>query len=581
VKEALERAKMGMGMMSAMGAMGMNPAMAAMGAMGMAGPLGTMPGAIPAMMGGGVLDPTALAALSSAGAGMSGSEAMMAAAAKMAAAVDASAPVAPSSDTTLEVASAQTGKPAEPPARKDADGKAYARDFSFLVTEDKQESGPNLAMLGGDSDSDSDDDEGSGEGKDDPDEIDGFEAGSAIDQLLYAQRAVTGMEKRRPGESAEQFQKRRIAGMRMLNAEAGSSDAKKYEQDVDVAMMNANTQWHWGAGDHDADMDDDDDGDTLRLTDTASEVLQLTYNPAADASSGALALPSPVSGGGAIVAFDADKAAAGKKRVIIGSEGIRASGSLVPRAAKDCLSNDKLRPVDSGRGFALLEKMGWKAGQGLGRSGTGTTMPVEASIKSDMGGLRVDGEERWTGGAALEMSAEGPSLSDTGWSTSMRAMMGVSATAASMDSEFSSITSQTKSVQQINEENRRKAMGLPSPVSSLPPPVSTTPATAAIAPPPPPAATTPAAPPPSAAAPPVAPQPPAPRPPPWAHPPSQPRPFAPHMGYPPPPAAYPGYPPPGYPAYPGYPPPAYPGYPPPPAYPGYPPPAYHGYPGWG
>jgi len=34
---------MGMGMMSAMGAMGMNPAMAAMGAMGMGG----MPGAIP------------------------------------------------------------------------------------------------------------------------------------------------------------------------------------------------------------------------------------------------------------------------------------------------------------------------------------------------------------------------------------------------------------------------------------------------------------------------------------------------------------------------------------------------------
>ena len=41
--------------------------------------------------------------------------------------------------------------------------------------------------------------------------------------------------------------------------------------------------------------------------------------------------------------------------------------ALVPKAAKDALSNEKLRPVDSGRGLALLEKMGWKKGQGLGR----------------------------------------------------------------------------------------------------------------------------------------------------------------------------------------------------------------------
>ena len=82
-----------------------------------------------------------------------------------------------------------------------ADGKKGARDFSFLVTEDKQESGPNLAMLGcsdddSDSDPDSDDEapveEGEGE--------DGFEAGSAIDQLLWRQKAVSGMETRRPGE---------------------------------------------------------------------------------------------------------------------------------------------------------------------------------------------------------------------------------------------------------------------------------------------------------------------------------------------------------------------------------------------
>ena len=37
--------------------------------------------------------------------------------------------------------------------------------------------------------------------------------------------------------------------------------------------------------------------------------------------------------------------------------------------------------------------MGWKPGHGLGRSGSGITLPIEASIKTDMGGLRVEGEE--------------------------------------------------------------------------------------------------------------------------------------------------------------------------------------------
>ena len=283
-----------------------------------------------------------------------------------------------------------------------ADGKVKARDFSFLVTEDKQESGPNLSMLGGSSDDDSDDEddggaEGEGEGEEEPKNgWDTFEPGSAIDQLLYAQKAVSGMEKKRPGESAEQYFKRKIAGMRMLNADAGSADAKQYENDVDVAIMNANTQWHWGAGDPDADFNDGaDDGadEPLALTDAApSSALQLTYSMPADGGTAGLgsggSLPAPPSalpaapsgamvaydgsggglgsGGGAagaLVAYDASKAAVGRKRVMVGSEGIRAMGALVPKAAKDCLSNDKLRPLDSGRGLALLEKMGWKKGQ--------------------------------------------------------------------------------------------------------------------------------------------------------------------------------------------------------------------------
>ena len=85
----------------------------------------------------------------------------------------------------------------------------------------------------------------------------GFEAGSAIDQLLYRQKAVSGMEIRRIGESAEQFFKRKVAGLRMLNADAGTSQAKQYEKDVEVAIMNASTSWHWSAGDHDADYRDE------------------------------------------------------------------------------------------------------------------------------------------------------------------------------------------------------------------------------------------------------------------------------------------------------------------------------------
>ena len=117
-----------------------------------------------------------------------------------------------------------------------------SRDFSFLVTEDEQEIGPNLTKLGGsssDDDSDDDDDEhggggggGGGEGEEGGENSswDVFEPGSAIDQLLYAQKAVSGMEKRRPGESAEQYLKRKVAAMRMRQAIAGSAEAKLHEQ---------------------------------------------------------------------------------------------------------------------------------------------------------------------------------------------------------------------------------------------------------------------------------------------------------------------------------------------------------------
>ncbi len=39
------------------------------------------------------------------------------------------------------------------------------------------------------------------------------------------------------------------------------------------------------------------------------------------------------------------------------------------------------------KGFAMLQKMGFKAGQGLGKSGEGRTEPVAVEIKADRGGL--------------------------------------------------------------------------------------------------------------------------------------------------------------------------------------------------
>merc|ERR1712070_674973 len=141
------------------------------------------------------------------------------------------------------------------------------------------EPGPNLTMLDHDSDSDSYSSrrpEDLPAGDDDGD--DGFEAGSAIDQLLWRQKAVSGMGTRRPGESVQQFFQRRMAGMRMLKAEAGSSEAKNLETEVDMAIMNASTVWHWGQGDHDADFYDREEQNTENLAlEGASDLFEPPY----------------------------------------------------------------------------------------------------------------------------------------------------------------------------------------------------------------------------------------------------------------------------------------------------------------
>ena len=301
-----------------------------------------------------------------------------------------------------------------------AGGQKGARDFSFLVTEDEQEEGPNVNFLDDGDDSDSDDSGGSGDeggegGGEGGDDESGFDGGSAIDQLLWRQKAVSGMETRRPGESVQQFMQRRVAGMRMLKAEAGGAEAKALENEVDQAIMNANTAFHWSQGNHVADLSDEEtDAEKGPLALEDKGTLMLTWDP----TSGAPPPPPPegqseavvASGsgaGGALVKFDANAA---RRREVIGNQAVRAAAALVPRAAKDALANHKTPEIESGRGFALLEKMGWKKGEGLGRTRSGTTKPVEAIIKGDMGGLAVEGEEAY-GGAVREMTADGPGLS--------------------------------------------------------------------------------------------------------------------------------------------------------------------------
>uniref|UniRef100_A0A4W5JM10 G patch domain-containing protein 11 n=1 Tax=Hucho hucho TaxID=62062 RepID=A0A4W5JM10_9TELE len=46
------------------------------------------------------------------------------------------------------------------------------------------------------------------------------------------------------------------------------------------------------------------------------------------------------------------------------------------------------------KGFALLQKMGYKAGQGLGKQGAGRVEPIPLNIKTDRGGIGMEGVKK-------------------------------------------------------------------------------------------------------------------------------------------------------------------------------------------
>ncbi|ALC45895.1 CG8273 [Drosophila busckii] len=60
-------------------------------------------------------------------------------------------------------------------------------------------------------------------------------------------------------------------------------------------------------------------------------------------------------------------------------------------ARRDQLTSTK--PVTGGMGMALLQKMGWKPGEGLGRTKTGSLQPLQLTVKLDKRGL-VSREDR-------------------------------------------------------------------------------------------------------------------------------------------------------------------------------------------
>lgn len=54
-----------------------------------------------------------------------------------------------------------------------------------------------------------------------------------------------------------------------------------------------------------------------------------------------------------------------------------------------CLQDQFVRaaPVQSGIGMALLQKMGWKQGEGLGKNNEGSVEPLALDFKTDRRGM--------------------------------------------------------------------------------------------------------------------------------------------------------------------------------------------------
>jgi protein SON len=67
-----------------------------------------------------------------------------------------------------------------------------------------------------------------------------------------------------------------------------------------------------------------------------------------------------------------------------------ASGYGTPWAKKDQLIT--AQPLTSGMGMHLLQKMGWRPGEGLGKDKTGSLQPLLLEVKLDKRGL-VSNEE--------------------------------------------------------------------------------------------------------------------------------------------------------------------------------------------
>ena len=66
-----------------------------------------------------------------------------------------------------------------------------------------------------------------------------------------------------------------------------------------------------------------------------------------------------------------------------------------------------LTPVSGGIGMKLLQKMGWKPGQVIGKRGEGYAEPIALTVKIDRKGLSTGKEKATKKGASATLDLQG------------------------------------------------------------------------------------------------------------------------------------------------------------------------------
>ena len=78
---------------------------------------------------------------------------------------------------------------------------------------------------------------------------------------------------------------------------------------------------------------------------------------------------------------------------------------MIPVTLQDMFHN--LTPVSGGIGMKLLQKMGWKPGQVIGKRGEGYAEPIALTVKIDRKGLSTGKEKATKKGASAMLDLQG------------------------------------------------------------------------------------------------------------------------------------------------------------------------------